>query len=194
MPSDLGIASTAGRSAPAGREAAGPLDAQPMLRPDAANGHALPEKSHGIPSGIEHPAAMPGAGLSEAMLAVGQFHQAFGLPRSGRASADVPDSLARLRVDLLVEEVGEFADATTARDLVGLADALADIVYVAYGAAITYGIDLDAALREVHRSNMSKLDEHGRPIHREDGKVLKSARYTPPDIAGVLYFQPPLPF
>lgn len=142
----------------------------------------------------EYPAAFPGARLSEAMLAVGRFHQAFGLPRASRPSADVPAGLAQLRVDLLVEEVGEFAEATADRDLVGLADALADIVYVAYGAAVTYGIDLDAALREVHRSNMSKLDEHGRPIHREDGKVLKSARYTPPDIASVLFYQPPLPF
>ena len=112
------------------------------------------------------------------------FHQAFNLPRATRPDAGVPDVLAQLRVDLLVEEVGEFADATAQRDLVGIADALADIVYVAYGAAVTYGIDLDAALHEVHRSNMSKLDENGGPVYREDGKVLKSARYTPPDIAG----------
>lgn len=128
------------------------------------------------------------------MLAVGRFHQAFGLPRAGRPTIDIPADLAKLRVDLLVEEVGEFADATGARDIVGIADALADIVYVAYGAAVTYGIDLDAALREVHRSNMSKLDERGKPVYREDGKVLKSARYTPPDISRVLFFQPSLPF
>jgi len=68
------------------------------------------------------------------------------------------------------------------------------IVYVAYGAAIVYGIDLDAVFAEVHRSNMTKLDADGRVIYREDGKVLKSDRYTPPDIAGVLSRQPPLPF
>ena len=140
------------------------------------------------------PATPPGTRWSEAMLLVGRFHQAFDLPRANRPTLDIPGSLAKLRVDLLVEEVGEFADATTARDLVGIADALADIVYVAYGAAITYGVDLDAALREVHRSNMSKLDEHGKPVYRDDGKVLKSARYTPPDISGVLFIQPPLPF
>jgi predicted HAD superfamily Cof-like phosphohydrolase len=128
------------------------------------------------------------------MLSVGLFHEAFGLPRASLPIIDVPARLAKLRVDLLMEEVGEFTDATTAQDLVGIADALADIVYVAYGAAVTYGIDLDAALREVHRSNMSKLDEHGKPVYRDDGKVLKSARYTPPDISRVLLFQPPLPF
>jgi predicted HAD superfamily Cof-like phosphohydrolase len=128
------------------------------------------------------------------MLSVGRFHQSFGLPRASRPTIDIPADLAKLRVDLLLEEVGEFADATAARDIVGLADALADIVYVAYGAAVTYGIDLDAALREVHRSNMSKLDEHGQPLYRADGKVLKSTRYTPPDISKVLLFQPPLPF
>lgn len=122
--------------------------------------------------------------LSEAMLSVGRFHQAFDLPRAVRPNAGVPDALAQLRVDLLVEEVREFADATAQRDLVGIADALADIVYVAYGAAVTYGINLDAALHEVHRSNMSKLDENGRPVYRADGKVLKSERYMPPDIPG----------
>lgn len=132
--------------------------------------------------------------LSEAMLSVARFHQAFNLPYATRPDAGIPDVLARLRVDLLVEEVGEFADATAQRDLVGIADALADIVYVAYGAAVTYGINLDAALHEVHRSNMSKLDEDGKPVYREDGKVLKSARYTPPDIRGVLSAQPPLSF
>jgi predicted HAD superfamily Cof-like phosphohydrolase len=132
--------------------------------------------------------------LSDAMLSVARFHQAFNLPRATRPDSGVPDVLAQLRVDLLVEEVGEFADATAQRDLIGIADALADIVYVAYGAAVTYGINLDAALHEVHRSNMSKLDENGEPVYREDGKVLKSARYTPPDIRGVLSAQPPLAF
>jgi predicted HAD superfamily Cof-like phosphohydrolase len=152
----------------------------------------------GIPGTVRPGVRVPGpssaTGLSEVMLSVARFHQAFDLPRASRPTTDLPAALAKLRVDLLVEEVGEFADATTARGIVGIADALADVVYVAYGAAVTYGIDLDAALREVHRSNMSKLDEQGKPVYRDDGKVLKSARYTPPDIARVLLFQPPLPF
>jgi predicted HAD superfamily Cof-like phosphohydrolase len=128
------------------------------------------------------------------MMCVARFHEAFGLPRSSSPTADIPAQLAKLRVDLLAEETGEFADASARNDLVAIADALADIVYVAYGAAVTYGIDLDAALREVHRSNMSKLDDQGRPIYREDGKVLKSERYTPPDIKKILSHQPLLPF
>ena len=70
-------------------------------------------------------------------------------------SADIDHALAMLRVALLEEEVGEFVSASERRDLIGVADALADIVYVAYGTALTYGIDLDAVLHEVHRSNMS---------------------------------------
>jgi predicted HAD superfamily Cof-like phosphohydrolase len=140
------------------------------------------------------PSETGGGRMSAAMACVARFHEAFGLPRASRPGADIPAELAKLRVDLLVEETGEFADASAKNDIVGIADALADIVYVAYGAAVTYGIDLDAALHEVHRSNMSKLDEEGRPVYREDGKVLKSARYRPPDISGILSRQPPLPF
>lgn len=199
MPFDAGISSAAASGSPTGQIAATSLDcAQPMRPSGVAHGHPAGHQAPGRPpgrqNGAERLAAFPGAGLSDAMLAVGQFHQAFNLPSATRPSADVPAGLAQLRVDLLIEEVGEFADATADRDLVGIADALADIVYVAYGAAVTYGIDLDAALREVHRSNMSKLDEHGQPVYREDGKVLKSVRYTPPDIASVLYFQLSLPF
>lgn len=77
-------------------------------------------------------------------------------------------------------------------DHVEVADALADIVYVAYGTALTYGIDLDAVLQEVHRSNMSKLGPDGRPILREDGKVLKGPGYFPPAIGEVLRTQRPI--
>ena len=131
---------------------------------------------------------------SDIALAVAQFHASFGLPRRNAPTMDVPADLVELRVRLLAEEVDEFAAASAARDLVEIADALADLVYVAYGSAVTYGIDLDAVLAEVHRSNMSKLDADGRPVLRPDGKVLKSDRYTPPDVAGVLRQQPPLPW
>lgn len=109
-----------------------------------------------------------------------------------RPNIDIDDALAGLRTALLEEEVQEFAAASDARDLVGIADALADIVYVVYGTALTYGIDLDLVLREVHRSNMSKLDLDGKPILREDGKVLKSGQYFRPQIARVLSSQRPL--
>jgi NTP pyrophosphatase (non-canonical NTP hydrolase) len=106
------------------------------------------------------------------------------------SSTEIDRALARLRVALLEEEVGEFVAASEQGDLVGIADALADIVYVVYGTALTYGIDLDAVLREVHRSNMSKLGRDGEPLIREDGKVLKSETYFPPDIASVLGLPP----
>ena len=126
-----------------------------------------------------------------AAAAVAQFHRAFNLPMRQLPSADVAPALARLRVALLEEEVGEFVAASERGDLIGIADALADIVYVAYGTALTYGIDLDAVLREVHRSNMSKLDSDGKPLIRDDGKVLKSERYFPPDIGSVVRLQKP---
>jgi predicted HAD superfamily Cof-like phosphohydrolase len=118
--------------------------------------------------------------------AVADFHNAFRLPVRHLPSAEINQSLASLRVALLQEEVDEFVTASGEGDLVGIADALADIVYVIYGTALTYGIDLDSVLREVHRSNMSKLDSDGKPILREDGKVIKSSQYFPPDIAAVL--------
>jgi predicted HAD superfamily Cof-like phosphohydrolase len=118
--------------------------------------------------------------------AVAAFHQAFRRPMREQPSAEIDPALARLRVELIREEVSEFVAASEQGDLVGIADALADIVYVVYGTALTYGIDLDAVLREVHRSNMSKLGTDGKPVLREDGKVLKPAGYSPPDIAAVL--------
>lgn len=159
-------------------------------RPAGDAGEAIARDGTGEPAGGSR---FGGAGESAGesrfdgvASAVAAFHAAFGLPRSGTPTADVPDDLAALRVRLLAEEVEEFAAATTDRDLVGIADALADVVYVAYGSALTYGIDLDAVLAEVHRSNMSKLDADGRALLREDGKVLKSSRYSPPDVAAVL--------
>jgi predicted HAD superfamily Cof-like phosphohydrolase len=130
--------------------------------------------------------------LGPVLTQVLEFHRAFELPREPLPTAPVGDVLAQLRVALLREETEEFANATDKHDLVAIADALADVVYVAYGAAVTYGIDLDAVITEVHRSNMSKLDENGRPVLRDDGKVLKSHRYQPPQIESVLDDQLPL--
>lgn len=118
--------------------------------------------------------------------AVAAFHRAFRRPVRRQPSAEIDPALARLRIDLIQEEVSEFVAASQQGDLIGIADALADIVYVVYGTALTYGIDLDTVLAEVHRSNMSKLGSDGQPVLREDGKVLKSDRYFPPDIASAL--------
>ncbi|MDX1803044.1 MAG: nucleoside triphosphate pyrophosphohydrolase family protein [Alcanivorax sp.] len=143
---------------------------------------------------------------------VGDFHRAFSLPVE--TSPLVPDdSTVRLRLALLLEEFHELAEAVcqqpdndqraflatlaTARqqletladfkvDLVAVADALTDINYVTYGAGHTFGIDLDATCKEVHRSNMSKLGADGRPVKDARGKVLKGPNYSPPRLAGVL--------
>lgn len=117
---------------------------------------------------------------------VRQFHQVFDLPVRSTPSTDIPVAEAALRLDLLSEEFEEYHDAHYAEDITEMADALADIVYVAYGTALAYGIDLDAVIAEVHRSNMSKLGADGRPILRADGKVIKGPGYFRPDIAAVL--------
>lgn len=117
--------------------------------------------------------------------AVREFHTTFDLVRN-----DVPAlpsrELAALRQRLLVEETAEVGEAVAGDDLAAIAQELADVVYIAYGTALTYGIDLDAVITEVHRANMSKLDANGRPMYRADGKVAKSDRYQPPDIRAVL--------
>ena len=118
---------------------------------------------------------------------VAVFHRSFQLPlRSDPAWSGIDDGLRDLRIDLLVEEVGEYVQAARDGNLVGVADALADIAYVAYGAALSYGVDLDAVIAEVHRANMSKLGPDGRPVLRSDGKVLKSNSYRPPNVEGLL--------
>lgn len=131
-------------------------------------------------------------GVSEAMSSVAEFHVAFELPLWPTPWQAVPGDLGALRVELMREEFEEFRSAVEREDLVAIADALGDIVYVAYGSALTYGIDLDAVLREVHRANMSKLGPTGAPLLREDGKVLKPSTYSPPAIERILLDQPPL--
>ena len=95
--------------------------------------------------------------------------------------------VSELRYDLIKEEVDELREALDARDLVGVADALTDILYVTYGAGHSFGIDLNKCFEEVQSSNMSKLGEDGKPIYREDGKVLKGPNYFPPNLTKVIY-------
>lgn len=99
----------------------------------------------------------------------------------------LPDrKVQELRLDLIQEEVEELEDAINESNLVAIADALTDILYVVYGAGHSFGIDLDACYAEVHRSNLSKLGEDGRPLKREDGKVMKGPNYSPPDLESIL--------
>ena len=88
----------------------------------------------------------------------------------------------KLRIDLIKEELNELEEAINNNNLVEVADALTDILYVTYGAGHAFGIDLDACFEEVQNSNMSKLDKNGNAIYNEDGKVLKGPNYYEPDL------------
>lgn len=104
-------------------------------------------------------------------------------------AAEEGKSVPLLRLQLIVEEVGELAEALFKGDLVETADALTDIQYVLDGTYLAFGLDglKDALFDEVHRSNMSKLDENGRPIIADSGRVVKSALYSPPDLKSVFH-------
>lgn len=113
---------------------------------------------------------------------VKQFMQVFGQDVLDKPT--MPSSeLARLRLELIREECEELTVATNAMDMVEIADALTDILYVVYGAGHAFGINLDACFDHVHASNMSKLGDDGKPIYREDGKVLKGPNYWAPNMA-----------
>ena len=88
----------------------------------------------------------------------------------------------QLRFDLIKEELNELKHAMKSKDLKEVADALTDILYVAYGAGCAYGIDLDKCFKEVQRANMSKLGKDGKPIYNEKGKVMKGPDYLAPDL------------
>ncbi|MDA9077442.1 nucleoside triphosphate pyrophosphohydrolase family protein [Candidatus Pelagibacter sp.] len=92
------------------------------------------------------------------------------------------DKINRLRYDLIKEELEELKEAMENKDLLEVADALTDILYVTYGAGHAFGIDLDKCFEEVQSSNMSKLGEDGKPIYNESGKVLKGPKYFKPDL------------
>jgi len=116
---------------------------------------------------------------------VGDFMEAFG--QDVQLEPTWPDFNTReLRLELIAEELDELSDAVADRDMIQIADALTDLLYVVYGAGHAFGIDLDECFQEVHSSNMSKLGENGRPIHREDGKVMKGPGYFEPDLESIL--------
>ena len=96
------------------------------------------------------------------------------------------DKIQKLRVALIEEELTELKEGITKGDLVEIADALTDILYVTYGAAHAFGIPIDECFEEVQRSNMSKIGIDGRPMFRDDGKVIKGPNYSEPDLESVL--------
>lgn len=123
---------------------------------------------------------------------VKEFNRAFGV--IARETPGLPDGATiDLRFQLLYEEFVEVSDELSVEDkeidLPKLAKELADLLYVTYGMADSFGINLDEVFDEVHRSNMSKLGEDGKPIYREDGKVMKGPNYWEPDVKRLLYRQ-----
>jgi len=116
---------------------------------------------------------------------VGQFMKTFG--QDVKTKPEIPDAeITNLRLELIAEELNELYDAMEEKDIIAIADALTDILYVTYGAGHAFGIDLDKCFTEVQRSNMSKLGADGKPVYRDDGKVMKGSNYSEPDLQSVL--------
>ncbi len=117
------------------------------------------------------------------------FHQTFQCYIQRSPNAVIPKDIKDVRQRILQEEVDELDDAAKKEDLIAVADALGDIVYVALGTVISYGLQdkFEKVFAEIHRANMSKLDEQGKPIFREDGKILKSKLYTAPKLEPIIF-------
>ena len=113
---------------------------------------------------------------------VGTFMKTFGQEVKTKPSFS-SDKINKLRIDLIKEELDELQEAMKNNDLLEVADALTDILYVTYGAGHAFGIDLDNCFDEVQNSNMSKLGENGEPIYNESGKVMKGPNYFKPDLS-----------
>jgi len=112
---------------------------------------------------------------------VGNFMKTFGQEVKEKPSFS-SDKINKLRLDLIAEELGELKLAMKNNDLLEVADALTDILYVTYGAGHAFGINLDKCFNEVQNSNMSKLDDNGKPIYNDSGKVMKGPNYFKPDL------------
>ena len=113
---------------------------------------------------------------------VGTFMKTFGQEVKTKPSFST-DKINKLRLDLIKEELTELTEAMNNKDLVEVADALTDILYVTYGAGHAFGINLDKCFEEVQNSNMSKLGNNGKPIYNENGKVMKGPNYFKPNLS-----------
>lgn len=126
--------------------------------------------------------------LKETIGAVERFHKAFRIENNYEPTVDLSEADVLLRHRLMHEENEEYLEAAKNGDLVEVADALGDMLYILCGTILKHGLQdkIEEVFQEIQRSNMSKLDKDGNPIYREDGKVLKSELYFKPDIASIL--------
>jgi len=126
--------------------------------------------------------------LKQVIDHVADFHDAFGIKNNYNPTADLTADEVMLRYKLMREENEEYLEAAQKNDLVEIADALGDQLYILCGTIMRHGLQHKIAevFEEIQRSNMSKLDKDGKPIYREDGKVLKSELYFRPDIKSIL--------
>ncbi len=126
--------------------------------------------------------------LKEKIGKVHEFHVVFRIPANENPTVAVRNELIELRHRLMQEENDEYLDACKKEDITLIADALGDQLYILFGTIITHGLQhkIEEVFDEIHRSNMSKLDDNRKPIYREDGKVLKSNNYFLPDIKSIL--------
>ena len=116
---------------------------------------------------------------------VGIFMKTFGQEVKTKPSFST-DKINKLRLDLIKEELNELTEAMNNKDLLEVADALTDILYVTYGAGHAFGINLDKCFEEIQNSNMSKLGENGMPIYNKNGKVMKGPNYFKPDLKKII--------
>lgn len=126
--------------------------------------------------------------MKKQLDAVKQFHQAFGLGISAYPCSDLPQEVIKLRFNLMKEENEEYLEAALKNDLTEVADALGDMLYILCGTMLEHGMQdkIEAVFDEIQRSNMSKLGNDGKPIYRQDGKVLKGPNYFKPNIEKIL--------
>ena len=126
--------------------------------------------------------------MKDKILAVKKFHESFKLDFLEKPKANLGKSKNRLRFNLMREENEEYLEAANKNDLIEVADALGDMLYILCGTIIEHGLQykIDEIFDEIQRSNMSKLDNNGNPIFREDGKVLKGPNYFRPNIKKIL--------
>ncbi len=126
--------------------------------------------------------------LKETIGAVEKFHNAFGIQNNYHPTSDLSEADVLLRFELMREENEEYLEAAQKGDLVEIADALGDQLYILCGTILRHGLQdkMAEVFQEIQRSNMSKLDADGKAIYREDGKVLKSELYFRPDIKSIL--------